>query len=92
MSVGVRFMAAPHARREKKLARVASALVAGSSLPCERVGSYGLADLISAYGIDTRLPDLLAELSADCPKRAGQGLGTDRCGAVYLVDVEKSSG
>jgi hypothetical protein len=52
---------------------------------CERVGSYGLAGLISAYGIDTRLPDLLAELSADCPKRAGQGLGTDRCGAVYLL-------
>jgi hypothetical protein len=50
---------------------------------CERVGSYGLAGLISAHGINARLPDLLAELSADCPKRAGQGLGTDRCGAVY---------
>lgn len=51
---------------------------------CERVGSYGLAGLISAYGVDMRLPDLLAELSADCPKRVGSGLGTDRCGAVYV--------
>jgi hypothetical protein len=57
--------------------------VGSTCAKCERVGSYGLAGLISAYGIDTRLPDLLAELSADCPKRAGQGLGTDRCGAVY---------
>lgn len=50
---------------------------------CERVGSYGLAGLLATYGLDKRLPDLLVELSADCPKRAGQGLGTDRCGAVY---------
>jgi hypothetical protein len=52
---------------------------------CERIGSYGLAGLVSAHGINARVPDLLAELSADCPERAGSGLGTDRCGAVYLT-------
>jgi hypothetical protein len=50
---------------------------------CARVGSYVVVNLVLAHGIDKGLPDLLAELSADCPKRAGQGLGTDRCGAVY---------
>lgn len=48
---------------------------------CSRTGSYGLASLIVRYGIDKGLPDLLAELSRDCPQRAGVGL--ERCGAVY---------
>jgi hypothetical protein len=55
---------------------------------CDRAGEYGLGGLIVKYGIDQRLPDLLAVLSANCPKRAGQGLGTDRCGAVYDFNAE----
>jgi hypothetical protein len=48
---------------------------------CGRTGRYDLASLIVRHGIDKGLPDLLAELSRDCPQRAGQGL--ERCGAVY---------
>jgi hypothetical protein len=48
---------------------------------CSRNGSYSLASLIVAHGIGKRLPDLLADISHDCPKRLAHGL--DRCGAVY---------
>jgi hypothetical protein len=48
---------------------------------CSRPGSYALASFIALHGIDKGLPDLLAELSRDCPKRTPHGL--DRCGAVY---------
>jgi hypothetical protein len=48
---------------------------------CGRIGKYDLASLVVRHGIDKGLPDLLAELSADCPQRDGQGL--ERCGAVY---------
>jgi len=48
---------------------------------CPRKGSYALASLIALHRLDKGLPDLLAEISSDCPKRMGQGL--DRCGAVY---------
>jgi hypothetical protein len=54
---------------------------------CDRDARYGLAGLISDHGSNARVPDLLAELSADCP-RAGQGLGTNRCGAAYVLNVE----
>jgi hypothetical protein len=50
---------------------------------CNRTGSYGLGSLIVRYGIDQGLLNLLAELSADCPKRAGFGL--DRSGVTYLT-------
>jgi hypothetical protein len=42
---------------------------------CERIGSYGLAGLISAYGIDTRLPDLPAELAPIVRRGRGGGSG-----------------
>lgn len=48
----------------------------------ERVGRYRVALLIETFGKSRRLPDLLVELSADCPRR--QSLSTfDRCGAAY---------
>ncbi len=33
---------------------------------CEREGSYRLARLAAKYGLDIRLPDLLAALASDC--------------------------
>jgi hypothetical protein len=42
---------------------------------CERAGRYPLADLIERYGRIFTVPDLLGELSKDCPKR-----GSDLCG------------
>lgn len=55
---------------------------------CARTGNYAVASLIATHGAGERLPDLLAWLTRDCPTRAGHGLGTDRCGAVYRFGVE----
>lgn len=53
---------------------------------CDRVGSYALARLIVDHGPEQGLPDLLAYLSRNCPKRAN--LSLDRCGAVYDFAAE----
>jgi len=53
---------------------------------CDRAGSYALAGVVIDHGPLCRLPDLLAYLSRNCPKRVGRGL--DRCGAVFRFDVE----
>jgi hypothetical protein len=51
---------------------------------CSRISKYSLYGLIARHGIDKGLPDLLAELSADCPQRTG--LGLELCGAVFGPD------
>ncbi len=48
---------------------------------CERKGRYRGARLIAKHGPDIRLPDLLREIAANCPKAGG--LGNDMCGARY---------
>lgn len=53
---------------------------------CPRVGNYGVASLIEQHGPTCGLPDLLAWLSRNCPRRASMSL--DRCGAVFRFDVE----
>lgn len=50
---------------------------------CGRRGDYSIARMIRQSG-DARLTDLLATLTADCPRRrASQGV-YDRCGAIYV--------
>jgi hypothetical protein len=48
---------------------------------CTRTGSYRLASLIVRHGADKGLPDLLVELSRDCPQRTPHGL--ELCGATF---------
>lgn len=45
---------------------------------CDRAGNYSLARLISDPGPEQGLPELLAYISRNCPKRAGQGIAA-RC-------------
>jgi hypothetical protein len=47
---------------------------------CPRAGQYSLTGLILRLGIDQALPDLIAELSSDCPQRSAQGI--EQCGAM----------
>jgi hypothetical protein len=52
---------------------------------CTRRGQYALATLLRKYGPDKKLPELIAEISADCPKRsAGSVSIMDLCGAHLL--------
>ena len=49
--------------------------------PCARRGRYNVDELIHAHG-DIALPDLLAVLSQNCPKRQA-GKPFDRCAATF---------
>jgi hypothetical protein len=49
---------------------------------CGRRGRYRTARLVARHGAGMGLPDLLAELSRDCPNRASASL-YDRCAAHY---------
>lgn len=53
---------------------------------CDRRGRYRRETLLARYGPDQGMPDLLSEISADCPHRQRQrerlAFG-DRCGAYY---------
>jgi hypothetical protein len=52
---------------------------------CDRSGQYPVANLIERRGPDAKLPDLLAEITADCPKRANNRVAMlDLCGAHFL--------
>jgi len=62
-----------------KLADYTEGQVLVACAKCERRGRYRLAGLIDRFGADFGLPDLLRELSHNCPKWSGW----DRCGAVY---------
>jgi hypothetical protein len=49
---------------------------------CGRAGSYALPRAAVRWGWDGRLTDILAELTADCPRGKGAAVH-DRCGAVF---------
>lgn len=53
-----------------------------SCAQCDRSGRYSIGRAIERWGADAGLPDILAKLSADCPRRAQQGFGA-RCGAKF---------
>ncbi|MGE0716277.1 MAG: hypothetical protein AB7P02_12620 [Alphaproteobacteria bacterium] len=50
---------------------------------CPRRGRYGRERLLERYGPDVDLVDLLAAISADCPRRQATA-GIDHCGAHYV--------
>ena len=52
--------------------------------PCGRFGRYAIAQLMEKYG-DAKLPGLLHQLAADCPKMQAGGF-RDRCKVVYGKD------
>lgn len=49
---------------------------------CLRAGSYSLAGAEARWGHDAKLTDILADLTADCPRAIAKAFG-DQCGAVY---------
>lgn len=58
---------------------------------CGRAGRYALARLVERFGPAAGLPDVLAVLAADCPRR-GVGRFTDPCGAGLPELVRASRG
>jgi hypothetical protein len=54
---------------------------------CTRAGQYWIARLIEQRGRHGKVVDLLAEVSADCPRRA-RGRMNDQCG-VRCPDLPK---
>ena len=52
---------------------------------CERAGRYPLTRLIERLGMHFTVPDLLRELSPDCPKR-GSVSQYDQCG-IYCPEL-----
>ena len=48
---------------------------------CDRRGRYAKARLVERFGADVRLPDLLGQLSPDCPARGRPGI--ESCAAIY---------
>ncbi len=63
------------------LSEYPTAMVRLSCWKCDRSGQYRKTTLIEKYGADTRLPDLLHTICANCPKM--DMLGNDPCGARY---------
>lgn len=49
---------------------------------CGRAGRYGVPALVERFGPAAGLPDVLAVLAADCPRR-GAGRFSDPCGARF---------
>jgi hypothetical protein len=54
---------------------------------CGRAGRYSVERLIERRGCDGKVVDLLAELSADCPRSAANSL-YDRCNA-HCPDIPR---
>jgi hypothetical protein len=50
---------------------------------CARRGVYAKARLVERYGAETGLPNLLSQITQDCPARSRHGIL--RCGANYLA-------
>ena len=63
------------------LTELPRALVEIACDKCVWKGRYSKARLMAKHGRDIRLPDLLLEISKDCPKV--DELGNDMCGARY---------
>jgi hypothetical protein len=63
------------------LAEYPAATVRLACSKCDRIGQYRKATLMARYGGDTRLPDLLHTICANCPKM--DMLGNDPCGVHY---------
>lgn len=51
---------------------------------CARAGQYFVPNLVHKYGAAATLPEVLADVSADCPRR--QSISTDRCQA-HMPDL-----
>ncbi len=54
-----------------------------SCIKCGRQGQYSRAAFVEMVGAETELPDALARISADCPKRQTSALAYDQCMAFY---------
>ena len=54
-----------------------------SCTKCGRQGQYSRAAFVELVGAETELPDALARISADCPKRQTSALAYDQCMALY---------
>lgn len=55
---------------------------------CARAGRYLVANLVHKHGINATLSAVLADISANCPKR--QSIATDECQA-YIPDLVRRS-
>jgi len=47
---------------------------------CGRSGNYKKSNLLKQYEPTAQMPDVLFDLSSDCPKRQSSG---EACGAIY---------
>ena len=54
-----------------------------SCTKCGRQGQYSRAAFVELVGAEMELPDALARISADCPKRQTSALAYDQCMAFY---------
>jgi hypothetical protein len=54
---------------------------------CDRRGQYRRTTLIALYGEKVALPDVLAQLGLDCPKRGA--IGDEACGAYFPDLIER---
>ncbi len=55
---------------------------------CERAGRYRLASLVARFGPGAAMPDVLAVLARDCPRRGAERF-SDPCGAGFPDLVQK---
>ena len=53
---------------------------------CDRRGRYRIDSLVGRYGLDMRLPEMIAHISADCPRRSAAAVTSDHCGA-YIENL-----
>lgn len=53
---------------------------------CARAGQYLVANLVHKHGVNATLPEVLADISANCPRR--QSTSTDMCQACMPDLVE----
>jgi hypothetical protein len=52
---------------------------------CGRAGRYRLDRLIAEHGAEAKIPDWIAKISSDCPKRQAASI-SDRC-AIQCPDL-----
>ena len=54
---------------------------------CEQRGQYRRSSLVALYGEAAPLPDVLAQLAHDCPRRGA--IGNTACGAYFPDLIER---